>query len=148
MKRLVLAGGLCSALAAAIWALSAALTPPDGPAPLAWDREACAHCRMHVGDRRFAAQLQTTDGRVLNFDDPGCLFKYAAEHRPSERARYFRHLTEDRWVPGAAASFVPAEGSPMGYGLGAIDRRAGAMTSTAASAQVLDGREGDQVHAP
>ena len=52
------------------------VTLPQGPVPVVWDGEVCGHCKMHVGDPRFAAQLQTTAGDVLNFDDPGCLFEH------------------------------------------------------------------------
>ena len=37
-------------------------TLPEGPVPVVWDGEVCGHCKMHVGDPRFAAQLQTTGG--------------------------------------------------------------------------------------
>src|SRR5690242_12190335 len=77
------------------YALYRAQRLPEGPQPIAWDREACAHCHMHIGEPRFAAQLQTEDGRVLNFDDPGCLLAYDAAEHPRSRAVYFHHLRED-----------------------------------------------------
>jgi len=52
------------------------VTLPEGAVPVVWDGEVCQHCKMHVGDPRFAAQVQTTSGDILNFDDPGCLFDY------------------------------------------------------------------------
>ena len=45
--------------------------PPAGPVEPAWDSDHCAHCHMAVSDPHFAAQIQTADGRVLFFDDPG-----------------------------------------------------------------------------
>ncbi len=115
---------------------------PQGPQPVVWDRESCAHCQMAVSDRRFAAQLQLEDGRVLDFDDPGCLFTYMQRLQAPVHAVYFRHVSEDRWIPMAAAAFRSASETPMDYGLGAVDSGApGAMSLAEARARV------DQVNA-
>jgi copper chaperone NosL len=116
--------------------------PPDGPEPVAWGDEPCAECRMHVDDRRFAAQLQATDGRTLNFDDVGCLFRFVARERPPVHAVHYRHLRDDRWIPEARVRFVPVDGSPMNYGLGAVDRmEEGSLSLGEARRRVL-GRSG------
>jgi len=47
-----------------------------GPAPLQWGAESCRHCHMTLADQRFGAEVITTRGRALPFDDAGC----AAEH--------------------------------------------------------------------
>jgi hypothetical protein len=94
---------------------------PEGPVPVAFDRAACAHCRMLVGETSFAAQLQGQDGQIFDFDDPGCLLRFEAERRPAVHARWFHHLREERWLPGDAVAFVAVEPTPMGYGLGAVD---------------------------
>lgn len=110
---------------------------PVGPVPVAWDKEACAHCRMHVGEARFAAQLQLADGRVLDFDDPGCLFSFRARDRSPVHATYFHHHTQDRWLTPAEAGFVPAMPTPMGFGLAAVDAATpGALTTDQAAARV------------
>ncbi|MEI8258540.1 MAG: hypothetical protein WCJ30_22940, partial [Deltaproteobacteria bacterium] len=102
-----------------------------------WDRAACAHCHMHVGDAHYAAQLQTTDGDVLNFDDPGCLFLYVRDVHPSAHAVYFHHSSEDRWLRRDAVGFVPAERTPMGFGLAAVARGArGAFDADEAARRV------------
>jgi copper chaperone NosL len=49
-----------------------------GPRPLAYDGETCAHCRMTLTDRRFGGELVLRTGRVIPFDDPGCLITYLA----------------------------------------------------------------------
>jgi hypothetical protein len=96
------------------------VTLPDAAVPVIWDGEVCGHCKMHVGDPRFAAQLQTTSGDVLNFDDPGCLFDYLQSHEVSTRALYFRNYDEDGWLTEAEAGFLPVDDSPMGYGIRAV----------------------------
>ena len=136
-------GGVVLALVGALgMALAWTEQLPDGPAPVAWDREACAHCRMHVGEPAFAAQLQLTDGRVLHFDDPGCLLRYEAEARPQVHAAWFHHVREDRWIPGARVAFVSVQPTPMGYGAGAVDAgEAGARAPAEVLAGMLRARE-------
>jgi len=97
-------------------------TLPEGAVPVVWDGEVCGHCKMHVGDPRFAAQLQTSEGDVLNFDDPGCLFDYLGSHELSVHAIYFRNHLEDGWLPESEAGFLPAQESPMGYGIRAVPK--------------------------
>lgn len=117
-----------SLLAVALVAVSIAfvrynqVAPPDGPVPIVWDSEVCANCKMHVGDPRFAAQLQTAKGDVMNFDDPGCLFDYLASHDVSIHALYFRNHAADGWLSEADAGFVAVDDSPMGYGLAAVPK--------------------------
>ena len=47
---------LLAVLALALVA-GAGCAPADGPQPIAYDREACSHCRMLISEPRFAAQL-------------------------------------------------------------------------------------------
>lgn len=113
---------------------------PSGPEPIAWDREACAHCRMQVGDPHYAAQLQTADGQVLDFDDPGCLLSYLGSHKPAVHAIYFRHLRADRWLTASEVGFIDAGPTPMGYGLGAVEASTpGALTMEQAIARTRTG---------
>ena len=98
------------------------VTLPDGAVPIVWDGEVCGHCKMHVGDPRFAAQLQTAEGDVLNFDDPGCLFDYLQSHQGAIHALYFRNHLGDDWLSESEAAFLPVEDSPMGYGIRAVPR--------------------------
>jgi hypothetical protein len=95
---------------------------PEGPVPVVWDREVCTHCKMHVGDPRFAAQLQAADGRILNFDDPGCLFDYLDAHQTAVHAVYFRNHEADGWLSEADVGFLPVDDSPMGYGIRAVPK--------------------------
>jgi copper chaperone NosL len=98
------------------------VTLPEEAVPVVWDGEVCGHCKMHVGDPRFAAQLQTSAGEVLNFDDPGCLLNYLQSHEVSVHALYFRSYDEDAWLAESEVGFLPVEDSPMGYGIRAVSR--------------------------
>ncbi len=106
------------AMALVVWQLQQG---PEGPRPVSWDEASCAHCQMHVGEPRFAAQLQTAGGEVHNFDDHGCLFEYVAGENPRVRAAYFRHHRRQAWLSRGEVRFVEVdEPTPMGYGLAAV----------------------------
>lgn len=110
---------------------------PDGPVPVAWDWESCAHCHMHVGEPGFAAQLHTRDGAIHHFDDPGCLLRFLDENAPDVHALWFHHLREDRWIAGDRVAFVETSPTPMGFGLGAVDAGTpGSINLAAARARV------------
>ncbi len=113
---------------------------PQGPVDAVRDKEACADCRMHLGELGFAAQLQTKEGDVLFFDDSGCQFEYEAKNKPNLHAVYFHHSTEARWIPAVSVAFVAVERSPMGFNIAAVDAGTiGAMTLDAAKKKVLGG---------
>lgn len=107
--------------AAFVWLLVASEALPDGPLDVVWDKSPCAECSMHVGDPAFAAQAITASGTVLYFDDPGCWFLYQQDSVEEFHAVWFHHLREDRWLPLDAVAFVPADDTPMGFGIGAVD---------------------------
>ena len=112
-------------------------TVPDAPVAIDYDQEACAHCRMLIGDPRYAAQLVTTGGDVLDFDDPGCLMTYVARHHPAVHRLWFRDARADRWLAADEVGFVPGATTPMGFGLAAVPRATpGALTLAQAEAAV------------
>jgi hypothetical protein len=117
--------------------LGTSCRPAEGPQPILYDREGCAHCRMLISEPRFAAQLLGADGTVASFDDPGCLLAYQGEREEGAAGLWFHHLREDRWIEGAQVAFEPVDKTPMGYGLGAVDAGStGALSLAAAREQV------------
>jgi copper chaperone NosL len=124
---------LAAALSLSLIALGACA--PDGPAAVAWDRVACAHCRMLVSDPRFAAQLQLEDGEVLHFDDPGCLLSARAALARPVRAVWFHDSGGEGWIAEADVAFVRGLETPMGYGLAAV--RAGSAPGALSVAEAL-----------
>lgn len=93
--------------------------PTDRPVPVAWDRVACARCRMLVSEPRFAAQAHMRGGAVHHFDDPGCALLWADDNQAELHELWFRDLVSDQWLRRGEVGFVAAEPTPMGYGLGA-----------------------------
>jgi len=130
-----------AALAALALALRWAQGPPAGPVEPTWSRTPCARCGMLVGEPAFAAQLHTATGEVRFFDDAGCLLLYAADHPGDEVAAWFHHLREKRWIPASSVGFVPAEATPMAYGLGAVDASEPGAISRAAALEAARRRE-------
>ena len=97
--------------------------PPTGPVPIDWDRANCAECKMAISDRNFAAQLQTREGEVYNFDDPGCLFVFLKKHPDLKvRAIYFWSYTTKKWLRESETAFIRVERSPMGYGIASVPK--------------------------
>jgi hypothetical protein len=117
---------------------------PDGPRAIVWDREPCAHCHMLISAPAFAAQLETGDGDLPAFDDPGCLLAYLAEHGAGVRRIWFHHSKEDRWLDGDQVAFVRVPRTPMGYGLAAVDAGTPGSLSLAEAKAVVESR--DAVH--
>ena len=99
--------------------LAACRSIPDTPVAIAYDREPCAHCHMLIGDSRFAVQLVTDDGDVLDFDDPGCALRYLAQVHPAVHRLWFRDHRRDRWTAASEVRFVRGIETPMGFGLAA-----------------------------
>jgi hypothetical protein len=87
--------------------------------PILWDREVCAQCGMTISDPRFACQLQTSEGNVYDFDDPGCLLTFLHRHQLRVRAIYFHSLDGRAWLKYPDVAFLRGQQTPMGYGLGA-----------------------------
>lgn len=122
MKRLLVAVLVLAALGAVVVVVvGRGGDLPDEPVPVAWDKDVCAHCHMHVGEPRHAAQLVTTDGEILFFDDVGCALSYLDEKQPSIHRLWF-HGEGDEWIPAEEAGFVRAPITPMGSGLIAVER--------------------------
>jgi len=47
--------------------------------PIRYGHEACAHCKMTIMDKRFAAEILTGKGKAIKFDDLGCLLEYVKD---------------------------------------------------------------------
>jgi len=137
-----LLAGLAVAAAAAVLVVvtvAGGHSVPDGPVPVAWDHEPCGHCRMLVGEPAHAAQLITSDGEVVDFDDPGCLIHYLADRRPSVHRLWFHDSQSDRWLGPDQVRFRTGAITPMGFGLAAVADGPGTLDLDAARALLLGG---------
>jgi hypothetical protein len=135
-------GAVCAGAAAVValvsWQVCEGQRLPQGPVAVAWDKEPCAHCHMQLSEPRFAVQLQTAAGDVLNFDDPGCFLSYAEQERPQIHEVWFHHGRDERWLRRSEVGFVEVPATPMNFGLAAVERnQSGALSYEQARQRVL-----------
>ena len=105
-----------SALALALAALSAvACKQTDAAAEPVWGKEPCAHCKMLVSDKRYAAQLIDEGGDRRFFDDLGCMVLFMEARKPPERA-WARDSVSGAWVDARTAKYVQGARTPMDFG--------------------------------
>lgn len=113
-----------SLLAAAALALVAGCARP-GPRDLAYGTEPCTHCHMILVDPRYAAQLVTRTGRILPFDDVGCLTAYLRADTATARggrAWVNDFLHPETRLPADSAVYLRADSlrTPMSSHLAAL----------------------------
>ena len=130
------AGGILAVVAATVAACAA-----PGPRPVAFGAELCSHCHMTVADERFVAQLVTRTGKVLVYDDAGCLATALAKGTMAETQVHSLWVTdyfdpaellraEDAWFVRSDAMHTP-----MASGLAAV----GSATQADSLAAALGG---------
>ena len=112
--------------------LNAALAPllvtscgTSGPRPLEFGVETCTHCHMTLADPRFGAELVTRTGRVIPFDDPGCLATFlvtGAIPRDEIRSIWVSDFLTHELLEATQAVFLRSDAihSPMDYRLAAL----------------------------
>jgi hypothetical protein len=119
--RIAGAGAVVAMTVAIVLVVRGGTAIPDDVQPIEWHKQPCAHCAMLVGEPAHAAQLITSEGEVLTFDDPGCALSYLDERRPHVHRLWFHHASADRWLPADQVAFTPGGTTPMGSGLLAVE---------------------------
>jgi nitrous oxide reductase accessory protein NosL len=106
-------------LVIALW-LGGCGNPDLSPVELA-PEDMCAHCRMAISEKRYAAEFIDRDGDAFKFDDIGCLVSYirARQSRDDIAVYYFNDFNSQQWVRGEEAYFVssPEFKTPMSGGI-------------------------------
>lgn len=52
--------------------------------PIQYGHDGCAHCKMTIVDKKFAAELVTEKGKVFKYDDLGCMLSHMQENELTE----------------------------------------------------------------
>lgn len=94
----------------------------------------CAHCKMAISEKAFAAEFINQDGDAFKFDDIGCLLNYRKEKPDAKIAAYFLVDYETKqWVKSGEASIVKSAEitAPMGGGMIAFHEQAKAEAAAA-----------------
>ena len=87
----------------------------DTPTEPVWGKEPCAHCKMLVSDKRYAAQVIDDEGEHRYFDDVGCMVLWMDAHKPPARS-WVRDATSGVWLDARAAKYVHGARTPMDFG--------------------------------
>jgi copper chaperone NosL len=105
---------------AAVPAMAMLLSPrasATGPEAIRYDRDTCAHCRMHFAARGFAAERRDERGTLQKYDDIGCML--VAASRGASGETWVEDHSGSGFVPLLQATLVAGKdlGTPMGYGV-------------------------------
>jgi copper chaperone NosL len=86
----------------------------------------CAHCRMVISEKRYAAELIRQDGEPVKFDDIRCLIHYVEGKREKDRVAgyYVMDFDSQAWVKAEQALFLRSSAfkTPMGGGIVAFEK--------------------------
>ena len=111
-----------------------------GAEPINYGRDVCGHCRMHLSQAGFAAELRDRDGTLTKYDDIGCMLQaMVALHHEVPEAWVEDH-DSGGFLPLLSARLVRSERieTPMGYGIVAFkDENAAQTFARAQGGEVL-----------
>ena len=99
----------------AVLLLLAGCEKGDQPAEPVWGKQACASCGMVVSDRRTAAEIVTSAGDRVFFDDAGCMVVWSSKHAQPQHA-WVRNADDQSWIAPQAAKWVSGVATPMDFG--------------------------------
>lgn len=100
--------------------LAVACDAGNQPKEPVWGKQSCEHCAMVLTDQETGAQVVTTAGDRLYFDDIGCMVAWTLEHRDEAAHRWVRAADTRTWLAPEAAGFEPRDRTPMGFGFVAV----------------------------
>ena len=90
----------------------------EGPEEPVWGKQACAHCAMIVGDKRYAAQV-VLGGERSHFDDVGCMIAFVEKRGSRPERAWVRDEAHDGWLESERARYRRGAKTPMDYGFAA-----------------------------
>jgi copper chaperone NosL len=131
-------GALGAFVAAVVWLWPGG--PRTGPAPIAWGRDTCAYCRMHLSQPGFAGEMRDRHGVLHKYDDVGCLVAAIVRARAEVPDAWVEDHAGGGFVPLLTAHLVRATSveTPMGHGLVAFrDAEAAAAFAAAHAGRVV-----------
>jgi copper chaperone NosL len=90
----------------------------------------CAHCKMAISEKQFAAEFITKDGEAFKFDDIACManFVKARANRETIAAFFVMDYQTRQWLPGETAHYIRSAEfkTPMSGGIAAFKDKANA----------------------
>ena len=115
MRRLILAVSLAGLVLLAGCSRQTVNKTPK----IRYGKDACAECRMIIGDKRFTAAFMDANGETVKFDDIGCMKMYLQKNAVATKNAWVHDYQSDEWIDQRNAVFVHSESlvTPMGYGI-------------------------------
>src|SRR5262245_60146988 len=90
-----------------------------------WNKQSCDHCKMIVGDKRYAASLIDGKNQRHFFDDIGCMAAFESEN-DNIKVRWVRDERSGTWLDATKSFFREGASTPMDYGYSAHAEAPGA----------------------
>ena len=110
-------------------AQAACATADAAPRPreITYGVDACDQCHMSVDDPGLAAEWLGIDGAAHEFDQPGCLVAWLANHPSADGTGFVRDYGGGGWVRADSATYViGGRRTDMGFSVTAFRARADA----------------------
>lgn len=111
------------------------------PEPIDFGTDACAHCKMTIVDKPFAAELVTSKSKVYKFDAIECMVQFLGTGQAKQPALLLvrDYTNPDTWIDATKATYLVSQAipSPMGGYLSAY--------TNAETASRLQGEKGGQL---
>lgn len=91
----------------------------QGPRDPVWGKDSCAHCRMTISDKRFAAQLVGPGARWQYFDDLGCALEMVGDKGLDDQHRLYVYQNGN-WVEAKETRYDKGFNTPMNFGFAPV----------------------------
>ncbi len=121
-KKLFVQSSLFTAVAIILF-LSSCQVEPE---PIKPGLDSCSACKMSIMDIKFAAEIITKKGKIIKFDDVGCLSQWLKKEYTNEadckRILVSQYTDTKNWLDVQSAVFIQSESihSPMNYNFAAF----------------------------
>ena len=117
-----------------------------GAGKVRWDREICIRCAMAVSSPNYSAQIRGGEAerktKLYKFDDVGCAVIWLDEQPWKDDPRteiWVNHHNTKEWIDAKTAWYIPANNTPMDYGLGAqVEPQDDALSFEQAKAHIYE----------
>ncbi|GED31717.1 nitrous oxide reductase accessory protein NosL [Brevibacillus centrosporus] len=99
------------------------------PVEIAEGVDKCDICHMHVANDQHATELVLKDGKVLKFDDIGCMHEWTEKNGTEQvDTQFVRDYYTAEWLKEEQAAFAydKTYKTPMGYGILSFQDKAAA----------------------
>ena len=97
------------------------------PEPINYGHDECEFCRMLITDNRYGSEIVTDKGKVLKFDEVGCMIEYAMVKNfigdANQKFLVTDFASPESFMDANSAFYVENENfrSPMGLNVSAFD---------------------------